>query len=157
MVLRLRDMEPKHLGRVVELDGLIAQRPWSKSMFEEELNLSSFCRVLLNDYGTVAGFCVSRLQLDEWHLLSVGVGLDFRRQGLGERLVADVVRKAALGRSRAVLLEVRASNEPALKLYKKMQFETLYVRENYYKGPPKAEDAVVMDRRVKERDREFIS
>ncbi|MBF0454723.1 MAG: ribosomal protein S18-alanine N-acetyltransferase [Magnetococcales bacterium] len=156
MRVSLLNMEEKHLERVSALDFKLAQRPWSVSMFKEELRLRSFCRLLMNEYGVVVGYGISRLQVDEWHLLTVGVAREFQRQGYGFQLVADVIRKAALGYNRSVLLEVRASNVSALTLYKKMGFETLYIREGYYKAPPLAEDAVVMSRRVQENDRKIF-
>ena len=157
MRVYLKDMEEKHLERVSALDFKAAQRPWSLQMFQEELRLHSFCRVLLDDYGNVIGYGVSRLQVDEWHLLTVSVEAEYRRNGFGYRLVADVIRKAALSHNRSVLLEVRASNKDAVSLYESLDFEILYIREGYYKAPPIAEDALVMSRRIQEGDREIIS
>jgi [ribosomal protein S18]-alanine N-acetyltransferase len=157
MRTNLEDMEKKHLDKVVDLDNKIAQNPWSKSMFFEELELHSFCRVLLDEYGDICGYGVSRLQVDEWHLLTVGVDSNLRRQGYGKHLVEDVIRKAALNLDQAILLEVRASNKIAINLYKKIGFEILHIRENYYKSSGGPEDAVVMKRLVKEGDREKFS
>ncbi|MBF0444127.1 MAG: ribosomal protein S18-alanine N-acetyltransferase [Magnetococcales bacterium] len=157
MRINLEYMGRKHLDKVVDLDKKIAQNPWSKSMFIEELELQSFNRVLVNEYGDVCGYGVSRLQVDEWHLLTVGVDSNIRRQGYGKRLVEDVIRKAALNLDKTVLLEVRASNEIAINLYKKIGFEILHIRKNYYKSSTTPENAVVMKRLVKERDCEMFS
>jgi [ribosomal protein S18]-alanine N-acetyltransferase len=157
MRINIEDMEKKHLDKIVDLDSKIAQNPWSKSMFFEELDLHSFSRVLVDEYGDVCGYGVSRLQVDEWHLLTVGVESNLRRQGYGKRLVEDVIRKAALNLDKAVLLEVRSSNKIAINLYKKIGFETLHIRENYYKSSGDPEDAVVMKRLLKEGDREMFS
>ncbi len=157
MRVYIKDMEKKHLDRVAALDLKIAQRPWSLHMFLEELKLQSFCRVLLDDYGSIIGYSVARLLVDEWHLLTIGVGEKFQNSGYGHSLVMDVIRKAALSHNRSVLLEVRASNKAALSLYEKIGFKTLYIREGYYKSSPIAEDAIVMDRRIQDGDREIIS
>jgi [ribosomal protein S18]-alanine N-acetyltransferase len=145
MSLHLQDMVVADLPAVVDLDSMVAQRPWSREMFLEELRLQSFCRVLLAADGVLVGFCVSRLLFDEWHLLTVGVGLKVRQRGYGQRLLGDIINKATLTHSRCVLLEVRVSNSPAQNLYKKMGFKTLCIRDNYYKSPPGTEDAVVME------------
>ncbi|MBF0193694.1 MAG: ribosomal protein S18-alanine N-acetyltransferase [Magnetococcales bacterium] len=157
MRISIENMEKKHIDKVVHLDSKIAHNPWSTSMFLEELNLNSFCRVLVDEYGDLFGYGVSRPQVDEWHLLTVGVDSKLRRQGYGKRLVVDVIRKAALNLDKAVLLEVRASNNSAINLYKKIGFETLHIREKYYKSATGPEDAVVMKRLVKESDREKFS
>jgi [ribosomal protein S18]-alanine N-acetyltransferase len=157
MRINIADMEKKHLGKVLELDSKIAQHPWSMSMFLEELELESFCRVLLDEYGEVIGYAVSRFQVDEWHLLTVGVNSDHRNIGFGSRLLNDLVRKVALNHDQAILLEVRSSNTTAINLYKKHSFKTLHIREGYYKSTSVAEDAVVMKRLVQDGDRELIS
>ncbi|MBF0383694.1 MAG: ribosomal protein S18-alanine N-acetyltransferase [Magnetococcales bacterium] len=157
MRINVEDMETKHIDKVIALDKKIAHNPWSKLMFLEELTLNSFCRVLTDEYGDILGYGVSRLLVDEWHMLTVGVKSDFRRQGYGKRLVEDVIRKAALNYSQAILLEVRSSNTIAINLYKKLGFETLHIREQYYKSSSVPEDAVVMKRLVKEGDRELFS
>ncbi len=145
----LLNMEVEHLQSVTELDGLLSANPWSRSMFLEELRLRSFCRVLLDDKkGLVIGYAVSRLLFDEWHVLKVGVRADFRRQGIGGRLVGEVLQKAATGKQRAVLLEVGAANGPALALYEKMGFATLHERAGYYGAQGRAGDAVVMEKTV---------
>ena len=150
-------MEERHLQSVVALDNKIALRPWTREMFLEELRLQSFCRILQGEEGMVLGYGITRLQLDEWHLLTVGVAPGFRRRGYGARLLTDIIEKAAKTASRSVLLEVRASNKGALNLYKKLGFKVLYVREGYYKSVPSTEDALVMDRRVSEGDRDLFS
>ncbi|MBF0357571.1 MAG: ribosomal protein S18-alanine N-acetyltransferase [Magnetococcales bacterium] len=150
-------MKKKHLVKVVDLDGKIAQSPWTMPMFLEELELGSFCRVLLDEYGEVIGYCISRLQVDEWHLLTVGINSSHRNMGLGSRLLKDLIRKAALNYDKAVLLEVRSSNAVAINLYKKHGFTVLHIREGYYKTAQAAEDAVVMKRLIKGGDREIIS
>ena len=140
------------MQQVVDLDSKVAQYPWTMSMFLEELRLQSFCRVALDVHGLVIGYGVSRLQVDEWHLLTLGVGVNFRRQGYGECLVADVIRKSALHNDRIILLEVRASNILALNLYKKMGFKIINVRKGYYRSELIREDAIVMERLVQKGD-----
>jgi len=148
MTLAIVAMEERHLDSVLALDAKIALRPWSRKMFLEEMALGSFCQVLADDDGRVFGYVVARLQLDEWHLMTVGVAHGVRRRGYGADLVAGVVNHARASFSRGVLLEVRSSNNSALALYKKIGFLTLYFRENYYKAPPIAEGAVVMELRI---------
>jgi [ribosomal protein S18]-alanine N-acetyltransferase len=68
------------------------------------------------------------LSVDEAHLLNLSVALHEQRTGLGWRTLewmADVARGYG---ARTMLLEVRPTNEPALRLYKSYGFERIGVR-----------------------------
>ncbi|MGH8246154.1 MAG: ribosomal protein S18-alanine N-acetyltransferase, partial [Gammaproteobacteria bacterium] len=87
------------------------------------------------------GFVLARLAADEMEILNLVVAPEWRRRGLGRRLVAE-----ALGRGRArgaekCWLEVRASNRAALDFYRALGFREQSRRRDYYRDP--VEDAVV--------------
>lgn len=137
---------------VAGLDFTIAHRPWTAEMFLEEINLGSYCRVIVEKSGTIVGYAVARLLFDEWHLMTIGVTPAQRRLGWAAWLLGDLIQKAALTRSQAVLLEVRVSNQPAIQLYKKMNFKALSIRKHYYRGPYGPEDAAIMARLIQAED-----
>jgi ribosomal-protein-alanine N-acetyltransferase len=72
---------------------------------------------------------------DEVEVLNLAVDPAFRRQGIGTRLLLSIA-------SRHVFLEVRESNEGALRLYRKLGFQEVGRREKYYDDPE--ETAIVM-------------
>jgi ribosomal protein S18 acetylase RimI-like enzyme len=95
----------------------------------------------------VAGFLVSRTTAcsgrpgsasEESEILNLAVSPDFRRLGIGRALVKSLLA----GFSGTVFLEVRASNEKALLLYKSLGFQEVGRRFGYYEVPPEA--AIVM-------------
>ncbi|MEO5331384.1 MAG: ribosomal protein S18-alanine N-acetyltransferase [Magnetococcus sp. YQC-5] len=134
--------------QVAALEHSIAVSPWSAEMLREEMRLGSWQQVVLA--GTLqdarlAGYIVARPQLDEWHLMTLGVAPAFRRQGVGRRLLQGVMDAACRCHARCLLLEVRISNHAACKLYLELGFKILSVRRGYYpKGPMGPEDALVM-------------
>jgi len=89
-----------------------------------------------------AGFALTWQAADELHLLDLAVDAAVRRQGLGRRLLEALIADARRARSRLLLLEARASNEPALALYRSAGFFVTDVRRAYYSD--NGEDAVVM-------------
>jgi ribosomal-protein-alanine N-acetyltransferase len=91
---------------------------------------------------TVQGFLLAWRAADELHLTDLGVTAAARRRGLARGLVNELVREGRQLGSRVVLLEVRASNAPALALYRALGFEELDRRARYYADT--GEDAVVM-------------
>lgn len=79
---------------------------------------------------------------DELQLLDMGVLPEERRKGYGRALLGELLRFAQRERKRLLLLEVRQSNEPAIRLYRSLGFETAGVRRGYYSDT--GEDALEM-------------
>jgi len=88
------------------------------------------------------GVALSWRAADELHLLDLAVAPAHRRRGFGQRLLAAVVEDAKTTGARVVLLEVRASNQAALGLYRQAGFVEHGVRRGYYATD--GEDALEM-------------
>lgn len=78
------------------------------------------------------GFVLTRKAADEEELLLIAVCPEFRRQGLGERLIHKLLENAKAGGTRHVFLEMRRGN-PAVHLYEKVGFKPIGERPNYYR------------------------
>ncbi len=96
--------------------------------------------------GSVAGFAVAGLVGGEAELETIAVAAQRQRQGVGRQLWAAMARELGLAGAREVRLEVRASNLPALGLYRALGFMETGRRPRYYAVP--MEDAVLMDLRL---------
>ena len=79
---------------------------------------------------------------DELQIMQVATRPEFKRKGLADSLLRTLVNHARQQRSRWLLLEVRQSNSPAIKLYEKHGFRQTRVRRNYYSRP--SEDGIDM-------------
>ena len=95
------------------------------------------------DEGQVLGFVAIQETLYEAEVLQIAVKPAFQGRGLAQQLLAQ------LPDQKEIFLEVRVSNQPAQGLYKKMHFEEIARRKNYYHDP--IEDAVIMKRNPNER------
>ena len=93
--------------------------------------------------GYVGMMCV----LDEGYIANVAVSPDWRRQGIGDALIAELLRRAVSRELAFVTLEVRAGNEAAKALYAKHGFVPVGLRKKYYASP--TEDAVLMTKFLK--------
>ena len=116
--------------------------PWSRELFRTALKNPLVCTLLaLGEDGAVLGYAVLSTVLDEGNLDNIAVAPEARRQG-----VADALLSALTGFGRehlsTLMLEVRASNAPAIALYEKHGFAAVGRRKNYYKEPQ--EDAILM-------------
>ena len=112
-----------------------------RSLREELVRPWSRLRAAHDRGGELVGYTLFWHVVDELHLLNVAVAIDARRRGIGRALVEDLLAYARKHAVMRILLEVRASNVPALALYESLGFERFNVREGYYAD---GEDAVEM-------------
>jgi ribosomal-protein-alanine acetyltransferase len=92
----------------------------------------------------VAGFAAFHRVLDEAELRNMAVDPLHQRKGIARALLAagiDLLKRSGVCR---LFLEVRASNQPAIALYRAADFRLAHTRRDYYHDP--AEDALVMAR-----------
>lgn len=93
-----------------------------------------------------AGFVLGRVLADEMEILNLAVAPDRRRRGFGRRLVAEATAQARARGAARCWLEVRTSNQAALRFYRALGFVEQGRRRNYYRDP--VEDAAVCMRRL---------
>lgn len=140
----LLPMMPVDINEVVELERQSQAFPWSRRNFEDALAAGYRAWVLRLD-GVLAAFSVAMVTPDDVHLLVIAVARDYRRTGLGARLVRGVFELAREHGVDRVLLEVRPSNVNALAFYNKLGFEQIGTRKGYYPaGKGVREDAWVL-------------
>ena len=140
--LLIRSMSRDDVPAVAAIDRLCFACHWSEYTFQAEItNTVGYYRVAELD-GRIVGYVGSHMILDEAHITTFGVQPELRRQGIGERLLADVLRQALRSGCRRVTLEVRAGSAGAQALYRKYGFLPVSRRRRYY--PDNDEDAIVM-------------
>lgn len=113
-------------------------RPWTEGMMLSELfnNPVAFSTVVrTGEDQQIVAQVFMRLMLDELHLLNLGVCPAWRRRGLGTQLISQVLSTAKKKGTARVILEVRASNHAAQRLYQKMGFHPIGIWKNYYCKP----------------------
>ena len=136
------------LDALVALDEACFSVPWSRKSFEAELEGNQFSRVLIIAHPEPAhavraiGYICVWIVFEEIRFLNLAVHPDFRRQGMAKQLIGEALGQAgAVGCCRG-MLEVRATNMPAQKLYKSFCFQAYATRKSYYTNP--TEDAILM-------------
>jgi [ribosomal protein S18]-alanine N-acetyltransferase len=140
--LTVRDMKPEDLDVIVELEKVLFSQPWDLESFEYELEQPySESYVVVCDDRIIAYFMMWSL-LDEMHVLNIAVIPEYRRKGIARWLLEMFIEKSQQNHIRIIHLEVRESNDGAIRLYEKIGFKTVGRRRNYYSDP--AEDAVLM-------------
>ena len=84
------------------------------------------------------------LLFDECELLNITVKSEFQKKGFGELMLKDLFSECRKANIANIFLEVRKSNLVAIKLYKKIGFNEIGVRNNYYQNRDGKEDAILM-------------
>jgi ribosomal-protein-alanine N-acetyltransferase len=134
------------IGGVLEVEHASFTNPWTHAMYVAELEHREVSRILLarGDRGRTIGFCSFWRVLDELHINNLAVLPEHRGQGVASALLRRVLEDAAADGAARALLEVRRSNDAALRLYRRFGFAVTAVRRGYYTQPD--EDALVLTR-----------
>ena len=138
----ITNMREQHVSQVAELEKLCFSDPWSESSVASELNNQLALWLVAEDNGRVAGYVGSQTVLGESDMMNVAVHPDYRKQGIATTLIVGLVEELRKRESRCLTLEVRASNENAISLYRKLEFQQVGCRKNYYRNPK--EDALIL-------------
>jgi len=115
--------------------------------------------IVAEENGEVVGYIMCRIEVGlsnfglggltkKGHIVSVAVMPEHRRKGVGEALVTKAIEGMRLYGAKQCYLEVRMTNEEAIKLYKRLGLEVTRTIRSYYAD---GEDACVMSRKVQEK------
>ena len=135
-------MSQCHVAHVAQLEKICFSDPWSENSVASELKNPLSCWLVAEEDGEVAGYIGSQTVMGETDMMNVAVHPDYRRRGIGEKLVEALVEALKSRESHCLTLEVRASNAPAKALYEKLGFTQVGLRKNYYRNPK--EDALIL-------------
>ena len=141
----IRRMQENDLPAVRTIEALSFSNPWSDDTFRGEIQNTSisFPFVVVRRPGDeVVAYIVFWLIRDDVQVNNIAVHPDCRGLGIGEALMQFAIAKVRGEGAAFMTLEVRQSNTAALTLYKKLGFEVLGTRKNYYTKPD--EDAFVL-------------
>lgn len=141
----IREMVPEDLAVVADLEKVCFSVPWSEILLQEALECPLDHIWVLEEEMQVVGYCDFRVIAGEGELMRIAVSPKAQGRGYGRKLMEHLEADARACQAEEITLEVRASNESAIRLYKACGFQTEAVRKRYYTHP--VEDALIMWRR----------
>lgn len=148
---RARAMRRGDLAQVARIEARIFPFPWSFGNFADSLAAGYDGWVFESPVheGVLHGYAIVMWLPDEVHLLNLSVDAPVQGRGLGAQMLDWLMDDAAARGARAMMLEVRPSNTPALRLYERKGFHRIGLRRRYYPSHDGArEDAIVMLRQL---------
>jgi len=138
------------LPQVIAIERRAFPTPWSLAMFVLELSKPTGICLAAVENSQVVGYVVCSRYDTVWHVMNIAVDDRLRRRGIARRLLETLFAEAdAPGEQ--YTLEVRVSNDAAIKMYERFGFRSAGLRRGYYHD--NREDALIMWRTVGARER----
>jgi ribosomal-protein-alanine N-acetyltransferase len=142
--VQLLTLSESDLDRVVAVEQTVYSHPWTLGNFKDALK-SGYAAFKLEAGEHLIGYLVAMQVIDEVHLLNITLAPAFQRQGWAHAMLQFLNLWSMQKEAQCLWLEVRQSNERALKLYKAFGFEQVGLRKDYYpESRTSRESAVVM-------------
>jgi ribosomal-protein-alanine N-acetyltransferase len=144
MTIEFRKLKLRDLTAIEEIERGSYPTPWSRSMFAGELaKPSSICLGAIDvEANRLVGYLIISRYVDAWHVMNIAVAEDYRRRRIATRLIERLFEVTSGDGRRGYTLEVRVSNEAAIRLYESLGFKARGVRRGYYTD--NREDALIM-------------
>lgn len=143
MEYRIVDAAEEHIPQLHEIETECFSMPWTADMLRGQFkdDRHEFIAAV-DDSGNVLGYVGMMYIIDEGYISNVAVASKYRKNGIGDALIDRLMEIADKLELAFVTLEVRVSNDPAIKLYEKHGFSGVGTRKNYYDLPK--ENALLM-------------
>ncbi len=145
--ITVREMKYDDLSMVSDIERRSYSFPWSHGVFRDCLLAGYQCISLIRE-GRVTGYGILSVAAGEAHILNLCIEPELRARGYGERILDELLYRARSASVREIFLEVRPSNETALRLYRKKGFHQISARPAYYQAHDGREDAAVLVKKL---------
>ena len=149
----IREFRPEDLEAVVNINKVCLPENYSPTFFLEHHYEDPRIFLVAEADGKVVGYNMCRIEFGmsnlrtafarKGHVISIAVLQDYRRIGIGRRLVEVGMQRVKERGATEMYLEVRVSNNPAIELYRKLGFKAAKIAEGYYRDGENAYMMVV--------------
>ena len=132
----IRPMKETDLPQIASLERECFADPWPEQVLAKEVENELSLWLVAAEGDTVLGYVGSQTVMGEADMMNLAVKSAARRCGIGAALVTALCGELLRQKSaESLTLEVRASNEPAIRLYTALGFTEIGLRPKYYFHP----------------------
>ena len=140
--MEFRLAEIKDIDNLYQLENSTFVSPWTYSQFEYEIKENSFSKLLIiEENEELIGYIDYWIIFDQATINKICIKEKYRRNGLAQKLLDMCFEDIKENECMVITLEVRKSNEKAIKLYQKNGFDIVLTKPQYYSD---GEDAYYM-------------
>lgn len=136
------DLALGHMDDVLEIERSAFADPWERENFAADIANPNIVTLAAVRGGRCIGYLICIALDDYGYIANIAVAAAQRSQGIGQRLLDELSQRLQQRRIRAMALDVRVSNEKAIRFYERYGFATLTRRAGFYTKPP--EDSLTM-------------
>ncbi len=149
--ITIRTLQFSDISEVAQIEKECFSKPWSeKAILGSVSSGDSYFVVAEKNHNSerkIAGYAGVYIAISEAYIYNIAVRRECRGKGIGENLAKELIEYCAKKYLEFISLEVRISNNVAINLYKKLGFEILGERKDFYKNP--TENALIMTKYFK--------
>lgn len=146
----IRRMDLLDIDKIVALEQELFSSPWDKEAFYYELEKNAFSTILvLEDELEIIGYIGMWLLGDQTQITTLGIKKAYQGNGYAKKLMDKCEEITKMMGYVNINLEVRISNQKAIKLYEKCGFKIVAIRKNYYQD--NHEDAYLMIKKMEDK------
>ncbi len=141
--------------QILHIENQIYPNPWPLKIMQDCVSAGYQCikGTFPDDPNEIICYAFLMIGFEESNLLNISVNPDHQRKSIASQLLYRLFLISRINHARHMWLEVRESNQAAIKLYNKHQFKAIGKRKNYYiyqdkSGKKTKEHAIVMSRKI---------
>jgi ribosomal-protein-alanine N-acetyltransferase len=133
----IEDASIRDLDRLYEIETeCFREEAFTKAQIAQLLRGYSSIGLIARVGGQIVGFVIGDIYVDgrvlQGHICTIELLPNFRRQGIGEKLLREIEEIFRQKKVKASALEVREDNVPAIEFYRKLGYDKIGTLKNYY-------------------------
>ena len=133
LYVELRPVVPSDMDRIMEIEeSSFDAGAYPRSQFEELSQKHPEGFLVAEIFGQLLGYAIGYVSNDTGEIDSLAVDPRFRHLGIGRRLCEFILERFRERGIKACSLEVRTTNEFAIRFFKKMEFQIAETLTHYY-------------------------
>lgn len=137
----IKKMQESDVSEVAAIEAEVFSMPWSEQGFLDALKQDTIF-VTARCREQIVGYCGMYCSFEEGEITNVAVSPEAQNRGIGKEIISGLLKFAEEKEISRIVLEVRVSNIPAIRLYEGFGFQKAGVRKGFYEKPK--EDAAIM-------------
>ncbi|WP_163327832.1 ribosomal protein S18-alanine N-acetyltransferase [Desulfurobacterium thermolithotrophum] len=130
--LLVRNCSLYDLNAILKIEEESFPDSWKRKLLEKELSLPFSVFLVAELRGKIVGYLIAWIIGEICELNKIAVASRLRGRRIGEKLLKELINECQERKVKEIFLEVRESNFSAIKLYERVGFKRVSIRERYY-------------------------